>query len=174
MKLVNDELHEAAAEEIKDILARFAGRPVPLMVHSPRQVPEAMAEQMLYTLLLAAVGSISLVVGGVGIMNMMLVSVTERRREIGLRRALGASQGDISGQFLVESTILALSGGFLGIAAALGVAWAVAWWQGWELVVPLIAPALCLAVALLVGLFFGYYPARKAGRLEIIAALRPA
>lgn len=175
VKLVNDEVHEAAASEIRQVLARIAGRPVPLMIHSPRQVLEAMAEQMrLYTLLLAAVGSISLVVGGVGIMNMMLVSVTERRREIGLRRALGASQGDIAGQFLVESTVLALSGGLLGILLAVGVAWAAAWWQGWDLVVPWVAPVLCLAVAVLVGLFFGYYPARKAGRLEIITALRAA
>ncbi len=175
VKLMSDELHEVAALELPRLLERFAGRPVPLTVHSPRQVLESMAEQMrLYTLLLAAVGSISLIVGGVGIMNMMLVSVTERRREIGIRRALGASRNDVTGQFLVESTLLSICGGLIGILLALGVAWAVAWWQGWPLVVPAMAPALCLAVALLVGLFFGYYPARKAARLEIINALRSA
>lgn len=165
--------HRVAQAEIERLMNTFQGRATPLSFQSPRQLIEQMSKQMrLYTLLLAAVGSISLVVGGVGIMNMMLVSVTERRREIGIRRALGAQQADITSQFLVESVILSLSGGVLGLALGVAAALVTAASQGWKPVVPITALFLCMGVALAVGLFFGYYPARKASHLDVIVALK--
>jgi putative ABC transport system permease protein len=122
-------------------------------------------------LLVGVIASISLVVGGVGIMNIMLVSVTERTREIGIRMAVGATPTDVLGQFLIEAVVLALLGGVvgvvLGIAAAVGVAQA----AGWPAVVSPQIILLAFAVTTAVGIFFGYYPAWKASRLDPITAL---
>ena len=109
--------HQTAINQIEEMAKNLMGEDSSLMVDSPKKLLEQMDKQMqLYTLLLAAVASISLVVGGVGIMNMMLVSVTERRREIGIRRAMGAKRSDITFQFLVESVLLSLVGGIVGIS----------------------------------------------------------
>ncbi|HNW33369.1 MAG TPA: FtsX-like permease family protein, partial [Candidatus Ozemobacteraceae bacterium] len=124
------------------------------------------------TLLLGVVGGIALVVGGVGVMNVMLVSVSERRREIGIRRALGAHQADIQWQFLIESLLLCLLGGVAGIALGIGGAWLVSLYQQWVFVMSKEATALGVGVSVLVGMFFGIYPARQAARLRIIEALR--
>ena len=123
-------------------------------------------------LLLAAVASVSLLVGGIGIMNIMLVSVTERTREIGLRMAVGARARDILAQFLVEAVTLALIGGLIGIVLGLGGSWLVAHFADWR--VDLRPDSILLAVgfAAAVGVFFGFYPARKASRLLPIEALR--
>jgi putative ABC transport system permease protein len=130
------------------------------------------ASSRVLALLLAAVASVSLVVGGIGIMNIMLVSVTERTREIGLRMAVGARTRDILGQFLVEAVTLSLLGGLVGVALGTAAAFAVAQLAGWRIVLSLEAVLLAVAFAFVIGVFFGFYPARKAARLNPVEALR--
>ncbi len=124
------------------------------------------------TLLLAAVAGISLLIGGIGIMNIMLVSVTERTREIGLRMAVGARARDILAQFLIEVATLALAGGAIGVLLGAVASWAVASAAGWPVVVSLQSIVLAAGFSALVGVFFGYYPARRAAALLPIQALR--
>ncbi|MGE5235089.1 MAG: ABC transporter permease [Acidobacteriota bacterium] len=124
------------------------------------------------TLLLAAIASISLLVGGIGIMNIMLVSVTERTREIGIRLAIGAHGSDVMTQFLVESTVMSLLGGAIGIAAGFAGARVLGHFTGWSTVVSPPTVLLALAFSASVGIFFGFYPARKAAGLNPIDALR--
>jgi len=130
------------------------------------------ASSRVLALLLAAVASVSLVVGGIGIMNIMLVSVTERTREIGLRMAVGARNRDILGQFLVEAVTLSLIGGLAGVALGMAAAFGVAQLAGWRIVVAPQAVLLAVAFAFVIGVFFGFYPARKAARLNPVEALR--
>ncbi|HUZ76452.1 MAG TPA: ABC transporter permease [Chloroflexota bacterium] len=125
-----------------------------------------------FTLLLSAIAAISLVVGGIGIMNIMMVSVTERTREIGIRKALGATRGLILQQFLVEAVTLSVLGGALGIASGAGVARALSNVVGWSAVISLKATALAFSCAFVMGLIFGVYPAWRAARLDPIEALR--
>ncbi|MEA2641447.1 MAG: putative transport system permease protein [Chloroflexota bacterium] len=124
------------------------------------------------TLLLGGVAAVSLVVGGIGIMNIMLVSVTERTREIGIRLAIGAQPGDVLSQFLVEAVVLSLLGGILGIALGSGVALLMPVVAGFATVLPWNAIGLSFGVSAAIGVFFGIYPARKASRLDPIVALR--
>ncbi len=123
-------------------------------------------------LLLAAVASVSLVVGGIGIMNIMLVSVTERTREIGLRMAVGARTRDILGQFLVEAVTLSLIGGLAGVLIGISASHAIGAFAGWWILLSAESIALAVAFAFAIGVFFGYYPARKAARLDPVEALR--
>jgi putative ABC transport system permease protein len=124
------------------------------------------------TLLLAAVASVSLLVGGIGIMNIMLVSVTERTREIGLRMAVGARGRDILTQFLVEAITLAVIGGLLGVVLGMGGSYAISELAGWRVQLRPESVAIAVGFAAGIGIFFGFYPARKASRLLPIEALR--
>ncbi|MGH8616829.1 MAG: ABC transporter permease [Burkholderiales bacterium] len=134
------------------------------------QAQEASSRVM--TLLLAAVASVSLLVGGIGIMNIMLVSVTERTREIGLRMAVGARAKDILKQFLVEAVTLSLIGGLIGVGLGLAGSLAVGQLSGWRITLSAGSIVLAVGFAAAIGVFFGYYPARKASRLLPIEALR--
>jgi putative ABC transport system permease protein len=134
------------------------------------QTQEESSKVMTY--LLAAIASVSLLVGGIGIMNIMLVSVTERTREIGLRMAVGARGRDILGQFLIEAVTLSLIGGVIGIVAGLGGAEALSYFAQWRTLVAPQSIAVAFGFAAAVGVFFGFYPARKAARLDPIEALR--
>ena len=124
------------------------------------------------TLLLAAIASISLLVGGIGIMNIMLVSVTERTREIGIRMAIGARGSDVLTQFLVESVAISMLGGLIGVVIGFGGAWIVGHFTGWSTVTPPEAVFIAVAFSAAVGVFFGFYPARQAASLNPIQALR--
>jgi putative ABC transport system permease protein len=124
------------------------------------------------SMLLAAVAAVSLLVGGIGIMNIMLVSVTERTREIGLRLAVGARSRDIRSQFLIEATTLATIGGAIGVGLGVGAAYLIARAAGWPSLVSSEAIAIAVGFSALVGIFFGFYPAQRAARLDPIEALR--
>jgi putative ABC transport system permease protein len=125
-----------------------------------------------FTLLLGGIAAISLVVGGIGIMNIMLVSVTERTREIGVRMALGAKSGDIIAQFMTEAVILSVGGGLIGIALGFGASWAFSRFGGLASDVTVLSVILSFGFSVLIGLFFGGYPAYRASRLDPIQALR--
>jgi len=167
----------AVEERVKELLRqRFKVQPGAEDPFSVRNLTEMLRAQeessRVMTLLLATVAGISLVIGGIGIMNIMLVSVTERTREIGLRMAVGARGRDILAQFLIEAITLSLVGGALGVVLGAVATWLIGTLAGWQ--VSLSPGAVLLAVGFsgLVGIFFGYYPARRASQMLPIAALR--
>ena len=164
--------HEDAVAAVEAWFKQRAPR-LKLEVKSAKQLIEQMESQLgVMTLLLSAIGSISLIVGGIGVMNIMLISVTERRREIGVRRALGASRVDIRRQFLLESVILTLAGGLVGLAVGSGVTWGICDYTGWEFFVSTLSVVVGLGVSSAVGVFFGLQPAYQASRLDPIVALQ--
>jgi putative ABC transport system permease protein len=134
------------------------------------QTQEESSKVMTY--LLAAIASVSLLVGGIGIMNIMLVSVTERTREIGLRMAVGARGRDILSQFLIEAVTLSLIGGIVGIGIGVGGSSAISYFAEWRTRIDPQAIGMAFGFAAAIGIFFGFYPARKAARLDPIEALR--
>jgi len=124
------------------------------------------------TLLLASIASVSLLVGGIGIMNIMLVSVTERTREIGIRMAIGATENDVQRQFLIEAVVLSLIGGAVGIFFGVAASFLISNILGWAVLISPLAIVIAAFFSMAVGVFFGFYPARKAARLDPIEALR--
>jgi putative ABC transport system permease protein len=126
----------------------------------------------LFTILLGSIASISLLVGGIGIMNIMLVSVTERTREIGIRMAIGATEGDVQQQFLIEAVVLSIVGGGVGILSGMAASYLITQTLGWPVLVSPTAIFAAVLFSMAVGVFFGFYPARKAARLDPIEALR--
>ena len=124
------------------------------------------------TLLLGAIAGISLLVGGIGIMNIMLVSVTERTREIGIRKALGATYNNILLQFLIEAMVIGVVGGTLGVILGIGSSYAISYFAGWQTVISIPTIIIAVVFSVGIGLFFGIYPARKAALLDPIEALR--
>ena len=168
---------KAAEESIKLLLRQRLkvqpGVDDPFNVRNLTEILQAQeAASRIMTLLLAAVAGISLVIGGIGIMNIMLVSVTERTREIGLRMAVGARPADILAQFLIEAMTLSLLGGAAGVLLGAVATWVVGAIAGWQVSMSAGAVLLAVGFSALVGVFFGFYPARRASRLLPIQALR--
>ncbi len=168
---------KVAEESIKELLRqRFKVQPGaedPFSIRNLTEILQAQeASSRIMTMLLAAVAGISLVIGGIGIMNIMLVSVTERTREIGLRMAVGARGRDILAQFLIEAVTLSLIGGAIGVALGAVATWAVGAFAGWQVSMTLSSVALAAGFSAFVGIFFGFYPARRASQLLPIEALR--
>ena len=149
------------------------GKENDFIVRTQQEITEmATSTSRVMTILLGAVAGVSLLVGGIGIMNIMLVSVTERTREIGVRMSIGARGSDILRQFLVEAVTLSLTGGLIGIALGIGSAALVSAKFGWNTVVSPQSITMAFAFSAAIGIFFGFYPARKAARLDPIEALR--
>jgi len=166
----------AAQEEIKGIMReshRLQGADDDFTVRNQTEIAQAATSTTkVMSGLLAAIASISLLVGGIGIMNIMLVSVTERTREIGIRMAIGARGSDVLTQFLVESVAMSVLGGLVGLAAGYGGAALLGHITGWTTSTPPSAVAIAVGFSAAVGVFFGFYPARKAAGLNPIQALR--
>ena len=156
---------------------RFSIRPTTAQTTSASIVPaELLAEQKrtehLFNTVMVAIASISLLVGGIGIMNIMLASILERTREIGLRRAVGARQSDIVRQFVVEATMISFAGGSIGVVFGFVISRLIAWLAGWSTIVTFSSIVLAFLVSISVGLVFGIYPAMKAARLDPVEAIR--
>jgi putative ABC transport system permease protein len=166
-----------ATREIEELL-RQRNRLQPhednnFMIRSQEEIATAAASTTrTLSILLGSVAAISLLVGGIGIMNIMLVSVTERTREIGIRMAIGAKGKHVLLQFLLEAVVLSLGGGILGILLGVGVSAAISRYVGWPTAISAQAVALAFTFSFAIGVFFGFYPARKAAKLDPIDALR--
>jgi putative ABC transport system permease protein len=177
VKVKEGQSMKIAEENIKDLLRQRMkvqpGGDEPFTIRNITEILQAQeASSKVMTLLLAAVAGISLVIGGIGIMNIMLVSVTERTREIGLRMAVGARGKDILTQFLIEAVTLSLIGGAIGVMLGAIATWAVGQFAGWQVSMTLASIFLATGFSAFVGIFFGFYPARKASKLLPIQALR--
>jgi len=167
----------AAGEQITELLRQRhrirPGAEQDFFIFTQQEIASSAAEtSKVMTLLLASIAAVSLMVGGIGIMNIMLVSVTERTREIGIRRAIGARRRDIMMQFLAESAFLSLAGGALGVVLGIGAATAVTQIARWPTMIQPAAVILAFGFSTAIGIFFGYYPALRASGLDPVEALR--
>jgi putative ABC transport system permease protein len=177
VKVKSPELVSTAEKEMRELLRQRhrlrPGQENDFWIRNQAEALETRAESSrTMSLLLAAVASVSLMVGGIGIMNIMIVSVTERTREIGLRMAVGARRRDILMQFLTEAVALSLIGGLIGILLGIAGSMAFTAFGDWPAIIPPSAIGTAFTVSAAVGIFFGFYPARKASRLNPIEALR--
>jgi len=177
VQVARPSLLDTAEQQIIDLLRQthkiVAGKEDDFTVRNQKEIAEmATAQSKTMTLLLGAVAGVSLVVGGIGIMNIMLVSVTERTREIGIRMAIGARGRDILLQFLIEAVTLSLVGGLLGIGLGIGFSHWLTFEMNWPTLVPPEWVVYAFGFSAVVGVSFGFYPARKASRLDPIEALR--
>ena len=174
---ISEEASEMAVTDIESVLRRThsiqAGEEDDFEVRTQKEMLDMLDTVTgMLTILLTAIAAISLVVGGIGIMNIMYVTVTERTREIGLRMAVGANNSDILRQFLIESTILCLIGGIIGMIFGVGLSYIVSYLLDWTFVLSIPTIAVSFVVCAAVGIFFGWYPAKKASNLDPINALR--
>jgi putative ABC transport system permease protein len=167
------EVAKSVVEEVEAFMARMLGDPDRFRVMSQDTILETVSQATgTMTLMLGAIASISLLVGGIGIMNIMLVTVSERTREIGIRKAIGAKRQHILIQFLLEAVLLSVIGGILGLAVGSGGGYWISKALGWPFSVSIPAAAVAIGFSAGVGLFFGIYPALQAAALDPVVALR--
>ncbi|WP_419870238.1 ABC transporter permease [Chryseobacterium sp. CT-SW4] len=174
---LSEEQSEKAVEEITAIMQKQhnikEGQDDNFNVSSQQELISTFSSTSeMLTVLLVAIASISLVVGGIGIMNIMYVSVKERTREIGLRMAIGAKDSDILFQFLIESVLISITGGILGVIIGLLATWGISQFAGWPVSITMSSIVISFTVCTITGVFFGWYPARKAAQSDPINALR--
>ncbi len=174
---LSEEYSDQAIKEITEILQTNhnikIGQINDFNVRSQQEMMETMSSVMeMMTVLLGCIAGISLLVGGIGIMNIMYVSVTERTREIGLRMSIGAMGRHILMQFLIEAVIISVAGGIIGVLLGVGASWVIRMIAGWPTVVQAYSVILSFAVCTVIGMFFGWYPAKKASNLNPIDAIR--
>ena len=173
MSAASFEVQQAISDLLRQRHRLGAERDDDFTIRGQQEIADAFtATSRIMTVLLGAIASVSLIVGGIGIMNIMLVSVTERTREIGIRMAVGAHGRDILLQFLIEAITLSSLGGVIGIALGVGLAKLLSALAGWPTLVSVTSVVLAFLFSAAVGVFFGYYPAQKASRLDPIDALR--
>jgi len=172
LRLTPDANIEHVQKNITDYINQAVGNKR-LFFRSAKELIARMSKQsQIFTVFLGLIGSISLLVGGIGVMNIMLVSVVERRREIGIRLAVGAKRSDIWALFLVEAVMLSLIGGTCGVIIGIVIAYTMALFWHWQFTLFLMPPLVGFTVSVAIGIFFGYYPAYKASQLDPIEALR--
>lgn len=174
---LTEEMTEQAEEEIGELLQRNhklkKGDEDDFTIRSQQELSTMMSSTTdMMTVLLACIAGISLLVGGIGIMNIMYVSVTERTREIGLRMSIGAKGRDILAQFLIEAILISVTGGIIGVMLGIGAAYLVKVILGWPVFVQVYSVVLSFVVCTVTGIFFGWYPAQKASELDPIEAIR--
>ncbi|HXR98191.1 MAG TPA: ABC transporter permease [Terriglobales bacterium] len=174
---VSKDTTDTASQQITNLLHTRhrirAGQPNDFAVNNLSDVADvASAASSIMTILLGSIASVSLLVGGIGIMNIMLVSVTERTREIGIRMAVGATESDVKRQFIIEALVLASIGGVIGILFGLVTSWLISAIAKWAVDVSIISIVGAALFSAAIGIFFGYYPAKKAANLDPIEALR--
>ena len=174
---VTEEVSDAAIEEISSVLRQnhnlSSTDEDDFNVRSQEEISSMLSSTMeILTVLLACIAGISLLVGGIGIMNIMYVSVTERTREIGLRMSIGAKGRHILFQFLIEAVIISVTGGVIGVLLGVGASMVIKYGLGWPIYIQLYSVILSFLVCTLTGIFFGWYPAQKASNLNPIDAIR--
>ena len=163
---------ESRAAAIRQILASNHKKEDWRIVVPVELLKQAERTKRIFSIVLGSIAAISLLVGGIGIMNIMLATVTERTREIGIRRALGARQTDIVVQFLIETVLLSGIGGVMGVVLGVSIPFIVSHAAGVTTVVEIWSPALAFSISVLTGIAFGIYPARRAARMNPVEALR--
>jgi putative ABC transport system permease protein len=162
----------AAAALLRGLLNVSHGEAGDFTIVSPAELlAEQRRTQRIFEMVMVAIASISLLVGGIGIMNIMLASVMERTREIGVRRAIGAKKRDVIRQFLIETTIISLAGGILGVVVGVGLSQMIGYLAGWSTIVTTTSIVLAFFVSVGIGLVFGLYPAARAANLDPVKAL---
>ena len=168
----NGDRVEEIGQVLKQTLARLHGSPNVAIVIPRELLAQRYRTQRTFSVVVGSVAALALIVGGIGIMNVMLTSVVERTHEIGIRRTVGATRRDVAAQFLTESLLMTVSGGALGMIIGGGVSWGITAYAGWNTYISPLAIGLAFTVSLAVGLGFGLYPAMRAARLEPVDAVR--
>ena len=172
-RVINEEKITEAANIIRNIMnRRHMGVPDFQIIIPEALLRQSQETQRIFNIVMGAIAGISLLVGGIGIMNIMLASILERTREIGVRRAVGATRMDILGQFIIEAVLISFSGGIIGIFLGYGLTIAIAFYADWKTIVSIYMLVLAFGVSVTVGLIFGILPARKAALLDPIESLR--